>query len=151
MNTILSESTVAGVASRPTLATRLLAVLAGLTALGALSTNIILSSFPSMAADLGVGARDMGWALSSFLLAFALGQLFVDPASDRWGRRVLVVVGLALFMFMAGSVVCLLTPTLPALVAGRVLQALGAARPRYCRVPLRATCSRAMRWRARWP
>ncbi len=124
MRTIPSESTVAGVAGRPALTTRLLAVLAGLTALGTLSTNIILPSFSSMASDLGVGTRDMGWALSSFLLAFAFGQLFVGPASDRWGRRVPVVAGLVLFM--AGSAVCALAPTLPALIAGRVLQALGA-------------------------
>jgi hypothetical protein len=105
MSTILSESTAPGdVRSRPVLTTRLLAVLAGLAALGMLSTNIMLPSFPSMAADLGVGTRDMGWTLSGFFLAFALGQLFVGPASDRWGRRAPVIAGLVLLMVPYRSV-----------------------------------------------
>lgn len=107
----------------PTLSGRLLAVLAGLAALGTLSTNIILPAFPSMASDLKVDTRDIGVVLSSFFLAFAIGQLFVGPLSDRWGRRALVLGGLLLFV--AGSAICAWAPTLPMLVAGRVIQALG--------------------------
>lgn len=102
---------------------RLLAVLAGLAALGPLSTNIILPAFPSMASELAVDTRDMGLVLSSFFLAFAIGQLFAGPISDRWGRRAPVLGGLALFI--VGCVVCAWAPTLPLLVAGRVIQALG--------------------------
>ncbi len=112
-----------GAAVPARLSGRLLAVLAGLAALGALSTNIILPAFPRMASELGVDTRDMGLVLSSFFLAFAVGQLFVGPVSDRWGRRVPVLGGLALFL--AGSLVCAWAPTLPLLVAGRVVQALG--------------------------
>lgn len=112
-----------GSAAPARLTGRLLAVLAGMAALGALSTNIILPAFPSMASELGVDARDMGLVLSSFFLAFAIGQLFVGPLSDRWGRRALVVGGLVLFI--AGSLVCVWASTLPLLVAGRVVQALG--------------------------
>lgn len=102
---------------------RLLAVLAGLAALGTLSTNIILPALPSMAAELAVGTRDMGLVLSSFFLAFALGQLFVGPISDRWGRRLPVLGGLMLFIF--GSLICASAPTLALLITGRVIQALG--------------------------
>lgn len=102
---------------------RLLAVLAGLAALGTLSTNIILPAFPRMASELDVAARDMGLVLSSFFLAFAIGQLLVGPVSDRWGRRAPVVGGLALFML--GSLICAWAPTMPLLVVGRVVQALG--------------------------
>ncbi|CAB3879753.1 Bicyclomycin resistance protein [Achromobacter anxifer] len=112
-----------GAAVPARLSGRLLAVLAGLAALGALSTNIILPAFPRMASELGVDTRDMGLVLSSFFLAFAIGQLFVGPVSDRWGRRAPVLGGLALFL--AGSLVCAWAPTLPLLVAGRVVQALG--------------------------
>ncbi len=112
-----------GAAAPARLSGRLLAVLAGLAALGALSTNIILPAFPRMASELGVDTRDMGLVLSSFFLAFAIGQLFVGPVSDRWGRRAPVLGGLALFL--AGSLVCAWAPTLPLLVAGRVVQALG--------------------------
>lgn len=103
---------------------RLLAVLAGLAALGALSTNIILPALPRMASELGAGPHgDISLVLSSFFLAFAVGQLFVGPVSDRWGRRIPVLGGLALFV--AGSLLCTWAPTLPLLVAGRVVQALG--------------------------
>ena len=62
--------------------------------------------------------------MSSFFVPFALGQLVVGPLSDRFGRKPLVLGGLAIFT--AGSVVCALAGTLPLLVLGRVIQALGA-------------------------
>ncbi|MDQ6212302.1 MFS transporter, partial [Achromobacter insolitus] len=83
MNTPSSIAVAPGDAAPARLTGRLLAVLAGLAALGALSTNIILPAFPSMASELGADTRDMGLVLSSFFLAFAVGQLFVGPISDR--------------------------------------------------------------------
>lgn len=56
-----------------------LTLLAGLAALGALATNIMLPAFPEMVKTFGVGPRDLAWALSSFFIAFALGQLVVGP------------------------------------------------------------------------
>lgn len=101
----------------------LLFLLAGLAALGALSTNIILPAFPDMGSDLGVSTKDLGVTLSSFFIAFAVGQLLAGPLSDRFGRRWLVLGGLA--VFLAGSTLCALATNLPWLVAGRVVQALG--------------------------
>lgn len=101
----------------------LIALLASLAALGALSTNIILPSFPAIAAALGVGSRDLGLTLSSFFVAFAFGQLAVGPLSDRYGRRPLVVAGLV--VFVVGSVIAASATSLPMLVAARIIQALG--------------------------
>ena len=98
-------------------------LLAGLAALGALATNIILPAFPDMAADLGTSVLDLSATLSSFFVAFAVGQLFVGPLSDRFGRKWLVLSGLAIFV--AGSAICALATTLPQLIGGRVVQALG--------------------------
>ncbi|MFT4097769.1 MAG: multidrug effflux MFS transporter [Rhodoblastus sp.] len=103
---------------------RTIALLAGLAALSALSTNIILPSFPSIGAALGVTTRELGATLSSFFIAFALGQLFVGPLSDRFGRRPLVLGGLAVFAI--GSVLAANAGTLGFLVFARVVQALGA-------------------------
>lgn len=100
-----------------------LALLAGLAAIGTLSTNIILPSFPSLAGDFSVSTRDLGVTLSSFFLAFALGQLVVGPLSDRFGRRRLVLGGLA--VFMVGTVIGGLANSLDVLVLGRVIQGLG--------------------------
>lgn len=101
-----------------------LTLLAGLAALGALATNIMLPAFPEMAETFGVGSRDLAWALSSFFIAFALGQLVAGPVTDAVGRSGPVMVGLSVFAI--GSLICALVPTLPVLIAGRVVQALGA-------------------------
>src|SRR5438046_1817978 len=95
--------------------------LAGLAALGALATNIILPAFPRIGASLGVSSQELGLTLSSFFVAFAFGQLVAGPLSDLFGRKWLVLGGLA--VFTAGSVLCAFADTLPFLIVGRVIQA----------------------------
>jgi MFS transporter, DHA1 family, multidrug resistance protein len=101
----------------------LLLLLAGLAALGSLATNIILPAFPAMGADLSTSVKDLSATLGTFFVAFAVGQLFVGPLSDRFGRKRLVLCGLV--AFVVGSAVCALATSLPQLIAGRVVQALG--------------------------
>ena len=101
-----------------------LLLLASLAALGALATNIMLPAFPAMAREFGVTSGDLAWTLSSFFIVFAVGQLFVGPLSDAWGRKPFVIGGLTLFV--VGSSICILAPSLPVLIAGRAVQALGA-------------------------
>lgn len=102
---------------------RLVALLAGLAAIGMLSTNIILPAFPLIGEDLRVSAREMGLTLSSYFITFALGQLVVGPLADRYGRQKLVLGGLAIFV--VGTVIGGLATSLEMLIAGRVVQALG--------------------------
>lgn len=102
----------------------LLFLLVGLAALGSLATNIILPAFSQMGAVLNASERQLALTLSSFFFVFAFGQLFVGPLSDRFGRKSLVLTGLA--TFVAGSIVCASANTLEFMIAGRVLQALGA-------------------------
>lgn len=99
-------------------------LLAGLAAIGSLATNIILPAFPRMAAELGLTGTQLGILLSSFFFTFALGQLVVGPLSDRFGRRNLVLGGLA--TFLVGSVIAAQADNLLWLVVGRVVQAMGA-------------------------
>jgi MFS transporter, DHA1 family, multidrug resistance protein len=99
-------------------------LLAGLAALGALATNIILPAFPRIGASLGVSSQELGLTLSSFFVAFAFGQLLAGPLSDHFGRKWLVLGGLA--VFVVGSVVSAFADTLALLILGRVIQALGA-------------------------
>lgn len=101
----------------------LLFLLAGLASMGSLATNIILPAFTHMSADLGTSVKDLSATLSTFFVAFAVGQLFVGPLSDRYGRKSLVLCGLA--VFMAGCIICATATQLPQLIAGRVVQALG--------------------------
>jgi DHA1 family bicyclomycin/chloramphenicol resistance-like MFS transporter len=100
-----------------------LAILASLAALGTLSTNILLPSLPAIARAFEVPTASTGSLMSWFFATFALGQLFVGPLSDRYGRRPLVVAGLVLFV--AGSLVCAAATSLSGLVAGRIIQAIG--------------------------
>jgi DHA1 family bicyclomycin/chloramphenicol resistance-like MFS transporter len=101
----------------------LLLLLAGLAALGALATNIILPAFPDMARELGTSVKDLSATLGTFFVAFAIGQLFVGPLSDRFGRQWLVLSGL--IVFVIGSAICILAANLTQLVIGRIVQALG--------------------------
>lgn len=120
----IRDVAVAATVSRKEFSGELLFLLAGFAALGALATNIILPAFPEMAVELGSSVKDLSATLSSFFVAFALGQLFVGPLSDRFGRKRLVLGGL--IAFTAGSAVCAMASTLPQLVSGRIIQALGA-------------------------
>lgn len=61
--------------------------------------------------------------VSSFLLVMALSQLIYGPASDKFGRKPVVLVGG--FIFMLGSVLCLLSPSIEFLIFSRAIQGLG--------------------------
>lgn len=100
------------------------AVLAALSASGTLATNILLPSLPSIAVAVGVSSAQVTSAITIFLAMFAVGQLVVGPLSDRFGRRVPVMIGFA--VFFAGSIWCALANDLAALLIGRVVQAGGA-------------------------
>lgn len=101
----------------------LIALLASLAAIGALSTNIILPSFPAIEAGLVASSSQLGLTLSVFFIVFAVGQLIVGPLSDRYGRRKLVIGGL--LMLCAGGALCALAPDIWILILGRAIQAAG--------------------------
>jgi MFS transporter, DHA1 family, multidrug resistance protein len=105
----------------------LTALLALLTALGPLSTDMYLPSLPAIGRDLGASTAGVQLTLSAFLLGFAVGQFVYGPVSDRVGRRPVLLFGLALFI--AASVACTFAPSIETLVGARFLQALGASGP----------------------
>lgn len=95
------------------------------TATGALTMNIFLPSLPAIAkhyqADYGV----VQLIVSLYLAATGVLQLFIGPASDRFGRRPVMLACFIVFIF--GSVAALFAPTIETLLAARVLQAFSAA------------------------
>jgi MFS transporter, DHA1 family, multidrug resistance protein len=103
------------------------AMLAMLTALGPLSTDLYLPSLPGMTVALGADLARVQLTLSVFLGAFALSQVVYGPVSDKLGRRPVILAGLGLYC--VASVVCAFAPTIEMLIAGRALQAVGAAAP----------------------
>jgi DHA1 family bicyclomycin/chloramphenicol resistance-like MFS transporter len=102
-------------------------VLALLTALGPLSTDMYLPSLPAIATGLQASAGQTQLTLSAFLFGFAAGQFFYGPISDRVGRKPVLLFGLGLFTF--SSLICALAPNIEVLIAARFLQALGASGP----------------------
>src|SRR5262247_1868369 len=103
--------------------------MATLTALVAMSIDMILPALPAIGTTLGVArANDNQLIVSLLFLGFGLGQLFYGPLSDAVGRRPAAFVGLA--MFSAGCVVALASHNFPLMLAGRFLQGIGAAGPR---------------------
>jgi MFS transporter, DHA1 family, multidrug resistance protein len=103
------------------------AVLALLTALGPLSTDMYLPSLPAIARDLEATTAGTQMTLSAFLLGFAVGQFVYGPVSDRIGRKPVLLFGLGLFLI--ASAACTFAPTIEALIGARFVQALGASGP----------------------
>src|ERR1044071_3632730 len=103
--------------------------MATLTALAALSIDMVLPALPSIGAAVGVTrANDNQLIVSLFFLGFGVGQLFYGPVSDTVGRKPAAFAGLALFS--VGCVMALTSRSFPLMLTGRFLQGIGVAGPR---------------------
>ena len=101
-----------------------LGVLIAITGIGPLALNIFIPSMPGLQRVFATDYATVQLTLSLYLVGVAVAQLFYGPLSDRYGRRPVLLAGMTLCLF--GSIACLLAPTVEALIAGRVLQAVGA-------------------------
>ncbi|MCY1279051.1 Inner membrane transport protein YdhC [compost metagenome] len=102
----------------------LLVILMVLTALGEISTQLIIPALGGIERGLGAGQGASLAALSSFVAAFGLGQLLLGPLSDRVGRRPVLIGGLCLYL--AATAWMLLADSMADFILGRVAQGLGA-------------------------
>ncbi|WP_234986550.1 MDR family MFS transporter [Demequina sp. NBRC 110055] len=93
------------------------------TALVALDATIIATASSTIATELGSFAQ-VPWLFSAYLLAQAVSTPLAGRLSDIFGRKSLILAGVA--VFLAGSVLCGAAWSMGALIAGRVLQGLGA-------------------------
>lgn len=100
-------------------------LLAGLAAMAPISTDIALPSYDATAAALGVTQAAVAVNLSLFMIGYALGPLVYGPLSERFGRRPVLIAGLALYV-VAGAI-CFVTPSLAGLLVGRLIQGIAAA------------------------
>jgi DHA1 family bicyclomycin/chloramphenicol resistance-like MFS transporter len=90
-----------------------------------LSMNVFLPSLPGMATHFDAEYAVVQLAVSLYLAATAILQLFIGPASDRFGRRPVMLVCFALFIL--GTAAAVFAPTIEFLLACRLLQASSAA------------------------
>jgi DHA1 family bicyclomycin/chloramphenicol resistance-like MFS transporter len=101
------------------------ALLVALGSFGSLTMSIYTPVMPSVGADLGAGSDSVKLTLTTYMLGFAVGQLFYGPLSDRYGRRPVLLVGVS--FFIVTTLACSLAPSIGSLIGLRVLQGLGAA------------------------
>ena len=102
---------------------RLIALLAALSAFGPMALDLYLPAFPDIARDFDTTTGDVQLTFSAALLGLGFGQILWGPLSDRYGRRRPLMAGV--LVFAAASVGIALAPSLPVMVALRVVQALG--------------------------
>jgi DHA1 family bicyclomycin/chloramphenicol resistance-like MFS transporter len=101
-----------------------LVLLAAVTALAFGALHMLLPALPIVMRAFDDDRVSVQLTVTLFFAGIAAGQLLYGPLSDRFGRRPMLISGLA--VFLAGTLLCGVAWSLPALIAGRVLQAVGA-------------------------
>ena len=95
-----------------------------LVALPSFGIDMSLPALTSVGAALGVAPERAGLMMSLFMLGFAVAPLFYGPASDRYGRKPVVV--FACMLFAIAGIGCAFAQSLPTLLVWRVVQGAGA-------------------------
>lgn len=102
----------------------LVLVLAALGMIGPFSIDTIFPAFAQLGTDLHTSEVALQQLISAYMLTFAVCSLFVGAISDAWGRRPVMLAGLA--VYLAASIGSALAPSFEVLLAMRALQGAGA-------------------------
>jgi DHA1 family bicyclomycin/chloramphenicol resistance-like MFS transporter len=100
-------------------------ILGLVAAVGPFAIDMYLPAMPEIGSDLGASMQAVQWTIVAYFIAFGLAQLIYGPWADQAGRKPPLYTGLALFI--GGTVICALAPTVEVLILGRVVQGLGGA------------------------
>ena len=92
-------------------------------ALSAVVLDPFLPALPRIASEFGATVNSVQLTVTAFFVGLACGQLFYGPFSDHYGRRPMLLGGLALCL--AATIFCATAGSVDALVTGRFFQALG--------------------------
>ncbi len=110
-------------------------MLATMISILALSIDAMLPALGQIGTDLGVSdANDTQLIVSGMFLGFAAGQIAAGPLSDSFGRKPVIYGGYVIFI--AGCIMSMTATVFEVMLAGRVLQGLGAAAPRIVSLAL---------------
>src|SRR5919109_1413030 len=90
-----------------------------------LDNLVVTTALPVIRRDLGASLQDLEWTVNAYTLTFAVLLLTGAALGDRFGRRRLFVVGLAIFTI--GSAAAAVAPSSTALIVARAIQGLGGA------------------------
>lgn len=103
-------------------------LMSAIVAVDALAIDAILPALSSMSRDFGVhGGNDRQYIVTSIFIGYAFGVMIFGIVSDSFGRKRPVYIGFAIFLM--GTLVTVFATSFPMLLAGRVLQGIGAAGP----------------------
>ncbi|SDK49819.1 MFS transporter, DHA1 family, bicyclomycin/chloramphenicol resistance protein [Nonomuraea maritima] len=100
----------------------LLVILGALSAIGPLSIDMYLPALPAITSEMLSAPAQVQLTLTACLIGVSVGQVIAGPLSDVRGRRVPLIVGVA--GFMAASLLCAFAPSVPVLIACRLLQGI---------------------------
>ncbi|PZG21887.1 multidrug effflux MFS transporter [Nonomuraea aridisoli] len=100
----------------------LLVILGALSAIGPLSIDMYLPALPAITSEMLSVPAQVQLTLTACLIGVSVGQVIAGPVSDVRGRRVPLIVGVA--GFMAASLLCAFAPSVPMLIAFRLLQGI---------------------------
>lgn len=101
----------------------LVILLGSLTAFAPMSIDMYLPSLPAIGEDLRASAGQTQATVAAFFAGMAIGQFLYGPASDRFGRKPPILVGIVIYI--AASVACALATSPEMLIGARFVQALG--------------------------
>ena len=102
----------------------LIILLASIAALGPFTVDMYLPAMPSVAAEFAADIPTTQLTFSGYLFGFSIFHLFCGPLADRFGRKPVLLVGIALFVF--ASVGCAFSDNIGDIIFFRVLQGMGA-------------------------
>lgn len=89
--------------------------------------DIYVPALPQMLNHFATTASNLQWILSINFIGVAIGSLFYGPMSDHFGRKRIIIIGLAIFVI--GSLGCVLSDSLTGLILWRFIQGLGSSAP----------------------
>lgn len=101
----------------------LILLLMGMTLLGVFPLDVVLPSFPALSDYFQTSASDIALSVSVFAIGLALSVVLVGPLSDLWGRKRLLLMGIAISMI--GAAGCLVSSDYRWFLLFRVIQAVG--------------------------
>ncbi len=104
---------------------RLTALLIAMSGVGSLSLNLLVPAIPGLVAKFGADLESVQLTVSLYILGLAAAQLVFGPLSDRFGRRPVVLVGLAIATI--ASTAAIFAAGIASLIVARVAQSLGAS------------------------
>jgi DHA1 family bicyclomycin/chloramphenicol resistance-like MFS transporter len=114
-------------------------VIASIMALNPLAMDMMLPALPDIASTFHIEDANRPQAvLSTFLIGFGVGQFIMGPLSDRFGRRPVLVDGMALYCI--ASVLAIMAPSFETLLLARALQGLGTSATRVIATSIVRDC-----------